>query len=119
MNEAENYLQAPVIGEDSEIPVLQLWKRIEPLYPSLALMARDILAVPGMLVFINVTPKRCYRLSIHKPYGYGKTIWNFHMDMDCMDIWITYGHTEINLASGYNTAFQTWASRYTSSHSGL
>ena len=57
-----------------------------------------------------------YRLSIHKPYGYGKSIWNFHMDMDCIDIWITYGHTEINLASGYNTAFQTWASRYTSSH---
>jgi hypothetical protein len=25
------------------------------------------------------------------------------MDMDCMDIWITYGHMEINLASGYNT----------------
>ena len=58
MNEAENYLRAPVIGEDSEIPVLQLWKRIEPSYPSLALMARDILAVPGMLVFISVTPKR-------------------------------------------------------------
>jgi hypothetical protein len=34
------------------------------------------------------------RLSIHKPYGYGKSIWNFHMDMDRMDIWITYGHTE-------------------------
>ena len=60
MNEAENYLRALVIGEDSEIPVLQLWKRIEPSYPSLALMARDILAVPGMLVFINITPKRCY-----------------------------------------------------------
>ena len=60
MNEAENYLQAPIIGEDSEIPVLQLWKRIESSYPSLALMARDILAVPGMLVFISLTPKRCY-----------------------------------------------------------
>ena len=54
MNEAEQYLQAPVIGEDSEIPVLQLWKRIEPSYPSLASMARDILAVPGMLIFIIV-----------------------------------------------------------------
>src|SRR6266481_2236301 len=52
-NEAEQYLQAPVIGEDSEIPVLQLWKRIEPSYPSLASMARDIFAVPGMLVFIT------------------------------------------------------------------
>jgi hypothetical protein len=52
MNEADQYLRAPQIGEDSEIPVLQLWKRIEPSYPSLALMARDILAVPGMLVFI-------------------------------------------------------------------
>jgi hAT family C-terminal dimerisation region len=48
MNEAEQYLQAPLIGEDSETPVLQLWKRIEPSYPSLATMARDILAVPGM-----------------------------------------------------------------------
>jgi hypothetical protein len=58
MNEAELYLQAPVIGEDSEIPVLQLWKRIEPSHPSLASMARDILTVPGKLVFISVTPKR-------------------------------------------------------------
>ena len=58
MNETELYLQAPVIGEDSEIPVLQLWKRIEPSYPSLTSMARDILAVPGKLVFISVTPKR-------------------------------------------------------------
>ena len=60
MNEAENYLRALVIGEDSEILVLLLWKKIEPSYPSLALMAWDILAVPGMLVFISVTPKRCY-----------------------------------------------------------
>ena len=30
MNEAEQYLQAPLVGEDLEIPVLQLWKRIEP-----------------------------------------------------------------------------------------
>jgi hypothetical protein len=59
------------------------------------------------------------RFSIYKPYGYGKSIWNFHMNMDCMDIWITYSHMEINLASGYNTAFQTWASQYTSSHPGL
>jgi hAT family C-terminal dimerisation region len=51
MNEAELYLRAPVIGEDSEIPVLQLWKRIEPSYPSLASMARDILAIPGMSTF--------------------------------------------------------------------
>jgi hypothetical protein len=51
MNEAELYLRAPVIGEDSEIPVLQLWKRIEPSYPSLASMARDILAIPGMSIF--------------------------------------------------------------------
>ena len=58
MNEAENYLRALVIGEDSEIPVLQLWKRIEPLYSSLILMARDILAILGMLVFISITPKR-------------------------------------------------------------
>jgi hypothetical protein len=57
MNEAELYLRAPVIGEDSEIPVLQLWKRIEPSYPSLASMARDILAVPGKLMFISITPK--------------------------------------------------------------
>ena len=43
MNEVELYLRAPVIGEDSEIPVLQLWKRIEPSYPSLA--------IPGMSIF--------------------------------------------------------------------
>jgi hypothetical protein len=60
MNEAENYLRALVIREDSEIPVLQLWKRIEPSYPSLALMAQDMLAVPGMLMFISVTSKHCY-----------------------------------------------------------
>ena len=51
MNEAEQYLQAPVIGDDSEILVLQLWKRIKPSYPSLASMAQDILTVPGMSVF--------------------------------------------------------------------
>jgi hypothetical protein len=54
MNEAEQYLLAPLIGEDSETPVLQLWKRIEPSYPSLATMARDILAVPGMLMSITL-----------------------------------------------------------------
>jgi hypothetical protein len=51
INEAELYLRAPVIGEDSEILVLQLWKRIEPSYPSLASMARDILAIPDMSIF--------------------------------------------------------------------
>ena len=59
-----------------------------------------------------------YRLSIHKPYGYGISIWNFHMDMDRMDIWITYGHTEVNLASGHNTVFQAWVLQYTSSQPG-
>ena len=54
MNEVEQYLQVPEIGEDSEIPVLQLWKRIEPSYPSLASMARDILAVPDMSVFTTL-----------------------------------------------------------------
>ena len=39
MNEAEQYLQMPVIGEDSEIPVLQLWKRIEPSYSFFISMA--------------------------------------------------------------------------------
>ena len=57
MNEAELYLRAPVIGEDSEIPVLQLWKRIEPSYPSLASMARDILAVPGMFFIFRIIQK--------------------------------------------------------------
>jgi hypothetical protein len=51
MNEAELYLQAPVIGEDLEILVLQLWKRIEPSYPSLVSMARGILTIPGMSIF--------------------------------------------------------------------
>ena len=50
MNEAKKYLRAAVIGEDSEIPVLQLWKKIEPSYPFLASMARDILTVPGMSI---------------------------------------------------------------------
>jgi hypothetical protein len=54
MNEAEQYLQAPLVGEDSEIPLLQLWKKIEPSYPSLASMARDILAVPNMLIFTTL-----------------------------------------------------------------
>ena len=57
MNEAEQYLRAAQIGTDSEIPVLQLWKRIVPSYPSLASMARDILAVPGMSIFISITLK--------------------------------------------------------------
>jgi hypothetical protein len=52
MNEAEQYLQVSLVGEDSETPVLQLWKRIKPSYPSLVSMAKDILAVPGMLIFI-------------------------------------------------------------------
>ena len=50
MNEVEQYLQAPLIGEDSETPVLQLWKRIELSYPSLTTMTQDILTVPGMLI---------------------------------------------------------------------
>ena len=89
INEAENYLRAPVIGEDSEIPVLQLWKRIEPSYPSLALMvalmARDILAVPGMLVFISITPKRFYtqnrakmRTNITSKWNWCRTIFQYH-----------------------------------------
>jgi hypothetical protein len=51
MNEAELYLQALIIGEDLKILVLQLQKRIEPFYPSLASIARDILAIPSMLIF--------------------------------------------------------------------
>jgi len=54
MNKVEQYLQTPVIGKNSEIPVLQLWKRIEPSYPSLISMAQDILAIPGMSVFITI-----------------------------------------------------------------
>jgi hypothetical protein len=54
VNEAERYLQAPLIGDDSDTPVLQLWKKIEPSYPSLALMARDILAVPCMSVTLTL-----------------------------------------------------------------
>ena len=54
MNEAEQYLRAPVIGEDSETQVLQLWKRIESLYSSLALIARDILAVLGKFLFTTL-----------------------------------------------------------------
>ena len=50
MNEAEQYLQAPLIKEDSETPVLQLWKKIEPSYPSLTTIAWDILTVPVMLI---------------------------------------------------------------------
>jgi hypothetical protein len=50
MNEAKQYLQAAVIREDSEILVLQLWKKIEPSYPFLTSIARDILAVPGMSI---------------------------------------------------------------------
>jgi hypothetical protein len=51
MNEAELYLRALVIGEDSEIPVLQLWKRIEPSYPSLVSIARDILTILDISIF--------------------------------------------------------------------
>ena len=54
MNKAEQYLQAPLVGENLEIPVLQLWKRIESLYPSLASMVRDILTVPSMLIFTTL-----------------------------------------------------------------
>ena len=54
MNEAEQYLRAPVIGKDSEIPILQLWKKIESSYPSLTSMAQDILAVPNMSVFTTL-----------------------------------------------------------------
>ena len=43
---------------------------------------------------IEVFGVQTIRLSIHTPYGYGKSIWNFHMDMDRMDIWITYGHMD-------------------------
>jgi hypothetical protein len=57
MNKVEQYLRAVQIGTGSEIPVLQLWKKIVPSYPSFALMARDIFAIPGMLIFISVTVK--------------------------------------------------------------
>ena len=50
MNKVEQYLQAPLIKEDLETPVLQLWKRIEPTYLSLATIAWDILAILGILI---------------------------------------------------------------------
>jgi hypothetical protein len=53
MNETEQYLQALLIGEDSETPVLQLWKRIELSYLSLTTIAWDILTVPGILINTN------------------------------------------------------------------
>jgi hypothetical protein len=50
MNKTEQYLQALLIREDLETPVLQLWKRIEPFYPFLTIMAWDILIVLGILI---------------------------------------------------------------------
>lgn len=49
-NEAERYLRAPVVSGDTETPVLTVWKTLELSYPSIAKMARDILAVPGKLL---------------------------------------------------------------------
>jgi hypothetical protein len=42
------------------------------------------------------------RLSIHKSYRYGKSIWNFHMDMD---IWITYGYGHMDYVWPYGNKF--------------
>jgi hypothetical protein len=49
-NEAERYLKAPVVNGDADTPVLLVWKTLELSYPSIAKMARDILAVPGKLL---------------------------------------------------------------------
>jgi hypothetical protein len=49
-NEAERYLNAPVVSADADTPVLLVWKTLELSYPSIAKMARDILAVPGKLL---------------------------------------------------------------------
>ncbi|OAF63412.1 hypothetical protein VC83_00304 [Pseudogymnoascus destructans] len=46
-NEAERYLNAPVVSADADTPVLLVWKTLELSYPSVAKMARDILAVPA------------------------------------------------------------------------
>lgn len=46
-NEAERYLRAPIVSDEAETSVLAIWKRLELSYPSIAKMARDILAVPG------------------------------------------------------------------------
>ncbi len=46
-NEAEDYLRSPIVRDGAETPVLAIWKRLEASYPSVANMARDILAVPG------------------------------------------------------------------------
>jgi hypothetical protein len=50
MNEVKQYLQASLIRENLETLVLQLWKRIEPSYPSLVIMTWDILIIPGILI---------------------------------------------------------------------
>lgn len=44
-SELERYLASPV--EKHSRTVLQWWKEIERQYPTLALMARDYLAIPG------------------------------------------------------------------------
>ena len=46
-NEAERYLRAPLVSEETDASVLSIWKSLELSYPSVAKMARDILAVPG------------------------------------------------------------------------
>jgi hypothetical protein len=47
LNEAEQYLRAPLVSDDTDASVLSVWKSLELSYPSVAKMARDILAVPG------------------------------------------------------------------------
>jgi hypothetical protein len=47
-NEAESFWTSPLVGDQANVTVLSLWKRLEGSYPSVARMARDLLAVPGM-----------------------------------------------------------------------
>jgi hypothetical protein len=47
LNEAEQYLRAPLVSDETDASVLSVWKSLELSYPSVAKMARDILAVPG------------------------------------------------------------------------
>ena len=47
-SEAASFLGSPIVRDGADTTVLAIWKRLEPAYPSVANMARDILAVPGM-----------------------------------------------------------------------
>jgi hypothetical protein len=69
LSEAEKFIRSPIETDEASITVLDIWKRLEPSYPTVSRMAKDILAIPGMSV-TQYSNSKCLRLPLYSSWDW-------------------------------------------------